>query len=287
MDRVEEEAETNRSVGCLAPGIIYRPELQTSPRPQTPSELEIDAPVNTSDFDLLLREESHESRTPEDHTQIVAQPSHREECSGLSLSSRANSQQSRENQQQGKRGFDEESVKNDRPPRIRRIGGPDPGAVIENNIEPFPSISSTLLCPRCEALDLKISKEGSPSFKIIAKLGDVTQLLSNPECGLCQLLSRVRPTASNCDPGGSLECSLVQFDGKWARPWKSGPPSKMPYSATRCFDTFATMDTQIMFGVLPSKGVETPRSNTVPYLHDRLFESLTQSGYIRVLQGPT
>ena len=296
MDPVEEEAETNRSVGCLAPGSIYRPEVQASPRPQTPSELERDAPVNTSDLDLLAREESHESRIPEDHTQIVAQPSHREECSGLGLSSSANSQQSRESQHQGKRGLDEESVKNDRPPKIRRIGGPDPGAVIGNNVEPFLSISSTLLCPRCEALGLKISNEESPSFKIspffkiIAKLGDVTQLLSNSECGLCQLLSRVRPTASNCDPGGSLECSLVQFDGEWARPWKSGPPSMgfgFPYSARRCFDTFATMDTQIMFGVLPSKGVENPRSNTVPYLHDRLFESITRSGYIRVLQGPT
>ncbi len=41
-----------------------------------------------------------------------------------------------------------------------------------------------------------------------------------------------------------------------------------------------------MFGVLPSKGVENPRSNTVPYLHDRLFESLTRSGYIRAFQGP-
>jgi hypothetical protein len=291
IDRVEEEAETNRSVGCLASGIIYRPEFQASPRPQTPGEIEKDAPVNTSDPDLLAREESHESCTAEDHTQIVEQPSHREECSGPSLSSSANSQQSRESQHQGKRDLDEESVRNDRPPKIRRIGGPDPGAVIENNIEPFLSISSTLLCPRCEALDLKISKEESPSFKIIAKLGDVTQLLSNSECGLCQLLSRVRPTASNCDPGASVECSLVQFDGKWARPWKSGPPSKIfkdcsPYSATICFDTFATMDTQIMFGLLPSKGVENPRSNTVPYLHDRLFESITRSGYIRVLQGP-
>jgi hypothetical protein len=292
IDRVEEEAETNRSVGCLEPGIIYRPEFQASPRPHTPSELDRDAPVNTSDLDLLAREESHESRTPEDHTQKVAQPSHREEFSGPSLSSSGNSQQSQESQHQSKRGLDEESVKNDRPPKMRRIGGPDPGAVIENNIEPFLSTSSTLLCPRCEALDLKISKEESPFFKIIAKLGDVTLLLSNSECGLCQLLSRVQPTVSNCDPGGSLECSLVQFDGKWARPWESGPPSKIvkdcpPYSATRCFDTFATMDTQIMFGVLPSRDVETPRSNTVPYLHDQLFESFTRSGYIRVLQGPT
>ena len=79
VDPAEEEAETNRSVGCLAPGIIYRPQCQASLRPQTPSELERDAPVNTSDLDLLAREESPESRTPEDHTQTVAQPSHREE----------------------------------------------------------------------------------------------------------------------------------------------------------------------------------------------------------------
>ncbi len=70
-------------------------------------------------------------------------------------------------------------------------------------------VSSTSLCPRCEALDLKVPKGDSPSFKVIAKLGDVGQLLSSSECELCQLLSRVRPTTLNCDSGGSLDCSLV------------------------------------------------------------------------------
>ena len=273
--------------GYLGPGPVSRPECQASLRPQTPSESEIDAQRKPSDVDFPSREESHGSGAPEDQHQIVAHSTHREECLEPDPISIPESQESRESRRQVKGELAEESVKDDRPTKRRSIVGHNPGAVIANNTVPVLSIPSTLLCPRCEALDLKVPEKKPPFFKVIAKLGDVTQLLSNSECGLCQLLSRVRPTASNCDPGGSLECSLVQFDGKWARPWKSGPPSKMPYSATRCFDTFATMDTQIMFGVLPSKGVETPRSNTVPYLHDRLFESLAQSGYIRVLQGPT
>jgi hypothetical protein len=201
------------------------------------------------------------------------------------------SQESRESRRQVKGELAEESVKDDRPTKRRSIVGHNPGAVIANNTVPVLSIPSTLLCPRCEALDLKVPEKKPPFFKVIAKLGDVTELLSNPECGFCQLLSRVRPTASSCDPGGSSDYSLVQFNGNWARPWKSGPPSKSfkdcpLYSATICLDTFARMDEHIMFGVLPSKGVESPRSNTVPYLHDRLFESLTRSGYIRALQGP-
>jgi hypothetical protein len=197
---------------------------------------------------------------------------------------------SSENRPPIKRSLTEEYCKEKRPSKISKTGVPNPGATIDHAEPTLPTPLDVGLCSRCEGFNLEIPKENCPPFKVLAKLGDVNQLLNTPKCRFCRLLHKIRPVISKPDSQNSSDCSLVLFNGEWARPWKLGPPGKSVNAFARpgiCFDTFARMDKQIMFGVLPSKGVEDPRSNTVPYLHDRLFESLTRSGYIRVLQAPS
>jgi Heterokaryon incompatibility protein (HET) len=179
----------------------------------------------------------------------------------------------------------------DRPTNIPRIDDPNLDPTIDHTEPALPTKLRNGLCSRCEGLDLKIQKENRPSFKLVAQLGAVDRLRNSRECRLCQLLYKVRPVLSNPGTLSSSECSLVLFDGEWARPWKAGPSMGTPGSPYSlpgiCLDTFATMDDELMFGVLPSKAAEDPRSNTVPYLHDRLYESLTRSGYIRVIDEPS
>ncbi|KAF4630652.1 hypothetical protein G7Y89_g7491 [Cudoniella acicularis] len=213
-----------------------------------------------------------------------------EEYSEPALLSSPSSQGSAENRPQIKRSLAAESYEEERLAKILGISSSNPGATFNNSESASPSSLDGGLCSRCEGLDIKITDEKWRPFRVVARLGDVNQLLNSPECRLCRLLHKVRPVSSTPDAQGCSDCSLVLFDGKWAKPWKAEPSLRSVEGSRRssrpgiCFDTFAMMDNEIMLGVLVSKDVEYQRSYTVPYLHDRLYESLTRSGYIRVLK---
>ena len=200
------------------------------------------------------------------------------------------SQELMQNRPRAKRRLVEENREEDLPTKIVRIDKPSPSLTIDGADLSLRSLHDGTLCSRCIGLDFSIPKDDCPSFKVVSRLGSVEKLLGSPNCDICQLLYKVRPVSSKANLQVPLDCSLVLFDGKWARPWKARTlvknsktildPSKI--RADICFDTFATMDNDIMFGILPTEEINDPRSNTVPYLHDSLYESLTKSGYIRV-----
>ncbi|KAE9375183.1 HET-domain-containing protein [Stipitochalara longipes BDJ] len=201
-------------------------------------------------------------------------------------------QEPKENRPQVKRRLDDEQYETDRPTKIVRTDKPSPGAII-GQTDPAPeTLQIDTLCSRCIGLNLNIPKENCPSFKVVSRLGSMEELLHSPECRLCELLYKVRPISSKANSQDPSDCSLVLFDGKWARPWKARPSPRAgeilrgssKTGDVICFDTFATMDNETMFGVLPTEEINDSRFSTVPYLHDRLYETLTKSGYIRVAQ---